>query len=306
MAMDADALVDRRRLKRRLAIWRVLAVGALVAVVAVAFGRFGSFESGPHVGVLWVEGLILSDPYRDDAIAAVIDDPDIEALIVRIDSPGGGTFASETLYRGLKEVAAEKPVVAVMEGVAASGGYMAAIAADHIVARETTVTGSIGVIMTGFNLVELLDMIGIEDESIRSGPFKARPDPSERMSPEVRELTQKLIGDVHDMFVGMVADSRDLDIATVETLADGRIYTGRMAVDNRLIDGLGGMAEARAWLEATHDIDPELPEYDIDIPYPDAYLSDWARALFGKSYLAERLTLDGLVSVWHAFPSVPN
>jgi protease-4 len=300
MALDTDSLIDRRRLKRRLAVWRIVALVAIVAVVGVAVARTPQLPVGDHIAVLTVDGLIVSDLHRDRAIRALVDNDRATALIVRIDSPGGTSYGSEALYRALREVSDVKPVVAVMNGVAASGGYMAALAADHVVARESTITGSIGVIMEATNFVGLMEKLGIESESIKSGPLKAQPNPLTRLTPEARAATQAIIQDVHKMFVGMVSERRGMGFAEAGRLADGRIFTGNMAVEAGLIDGLGDDREAVSWLEAEHAIDPELPMIDVKIDYPRELIDRLTSAIFGKPYLAERLKLDGLVSVWHA------
>jgi protease-4 len=303
MALDSDALIDRRRLKRRLGMWRFTAFVAVVALVAVAVGRTSQIPGSRHIAVLWVEDLILSDPYREAAVRALIEDDSVAALLVHIDSPGGTTFASESLYRALRQVAESKPVVAVMEGMAASGGYMAALATDYVVARESTITGSIGVILEATNFVGLMEMLGIESEAIKSGPLKAEPNPLSRLTPEAREVTKAVVDDVHEMFVGMVAERRAMSLADARRLADGRVYTGAMAADNGLIDGLGGEDEALAWMEETHGIDPDLPLRDVEIDYPQELLDRLISTALGKSHLTERLRLDGLVSLWHPFPA---
>lgn len=303
MALDSDALIDRRRLKRRLAVWRLAAFVAVVALVAVAVGRAPQIPGTRHIAVLRVENLILGDPYREAAVRALVEDDKVAALLVHIDSPGGTTFASEALYRALRRVAESKPVAAVMEGVAASGGYMAALAADYIVARESTITGSIGVILEATNFVGLMEMLGIESEAIKSGPLKAEPNPLARMTPEAREMTKALVDDVHEMFVGMVAERRAISVADAQRLADGRVYSGAMAAANGLIDGLGGEDEALAWLAETHGIDRDLPRRDVEIDYPDELLDRLISKALGKSHLTERLRLDGLVSLWHPFPA---
>jgi protease-4 len=299
MALDTDSLIDRRRLKRRLTIWRIIALVSIVAVVAVAIARTPQLPVGKHIAVLTVEGLIVSDPYRDRAVRALAEDDKTAALIIQIDSPGGTTYGSEALYRSLRKVSEVKPVVAVMNGVAASGGYMAALAADYVVARESTITGSIGVIMEATNFVGLMEKLGIESESIKSGPLKAEPNPLSRMTPEGRAAAQAIIADVHKMFVGMVSERRGMSLAEADQIADGRIYTGNMALDVGLIDGLGDDREAIAWLKSEHELDPELPLIDVEIDYPQELIDRLVSAVFGKPYLSERLSLDGLVSVWH-------
>ncbi len=298
MAFDSDALIDRRRLKRRLAMWRLLALVSLLAVAAVAFARLPTLPGSKHIAVLWVEDIIFADPYRDAAIAALLEDPSVAAVLVHIDSPGGTTFGSEALYRGLLKVGEAKPVVAVMNQLAASGGYMTALAADYIVARETTITGSIGVVLEATNFVGLMEKLGIENDTITSGPLKAQPNPLSRLTPEARAATREVVDDIHAMFVGMVIERRGMSPAEAQRLADGRIYTGAMAQENGLIDAIGGEDVAIAWLEEARDVEPDLPLIDVQIDYPEELLDRLVSASVGKSHLLERLRLDGLVSLW--------
>ncbi|MDP6953769.1 MAG: signal peptide peptidase SppA, partial [Alphaproteobacteria bacterium] len=284
MAFDSDALIDRRRLKRRLAMWRLLALVSLLAVAAVAFARVPTLPGSKHIAVLWVDDIIFADPYRDAAIEALADDPSVAAVLVHIDSPGGTTFGSEALYRGLLRVGEAKPVVAVMNQVAASGGYMTALAADFIVARESTITGSIGVVLEATNFVGLMEKLGIENDSITSAPLKAQPNPLSRLSPEARAATREVIDDIHAMFVAMVAERRDMTALEAVRLADGRIYTGAMAKENGLLDAIGGEDVAIAWLEETHAIEADLPLIDVQIDYPDELLDRLVSASVGKSH----------------------
>ncbi len=296
----ADAAIDRRRLKRSVAVWRIVAVIAVVAAIAVAVDKVAPLSVGRHVAVLTVEGIILSDRYLEKAISDLAKNDSAVAVIVRIDSPGGSTFASETLYQRIRTVAETKPVVAVMENVAASGGYMTAIAADHILAGDSTITGSIGVILEATNVVGLLEKLGIENEPIKSAPLKAQPNPFERMTPAARQATQNLVDEVYEMFVDMVAERRGLSEAQTKAVSDGRVFTGRTALQNGLIDGIGHVSAAREWLSTTHNVDQDLPERDVEVDYPDRFVDQLTARIFGKSYLPERLTLDGLISLWHA------
>ncbi len=299
MSLDTDALIDRRRLKRRLAMWRIFALVSVVAVIALAFGQVPLLPGSRHIAVLWVEDILFRDPYRDAAVRALAEDESVAAVVVQIDSPGGTTFGSEALYRGLLAVGEVKPVVAVMNQVAASGGYMAALAADHVVARETTITGSIGVVLEATNFVGLMEMLGIESDMIASGPLKAQPSPLQRMTPEARRAMLEVVDRVHDMFVGMVVERRGMARAEAARLADGRVFTGSMAVANGLIDAIGGEDEAVAWLEEERGIEPDLPRIEVVIDYPQEFLDRLLSASIGKSHLLERLRLDGLVSLWH-------
>jgi protease IV len=302
MPLDPDLLVDRRRLKRQISVWRALAVIALVAVVAAGLGRVQLFGER-HVARLSVSGIITDDADRTRAIVEAARDSDIKALIVRIDSPGGTVVGGETLFRELREFGRQKPVVAVMGELAASGGYMTALAAERIFAREGTITGSIGVIMQTTDVTGLLQKLGIATEAIKSGPYKAVPSPLEPLTDKGREVTRQLVEDMYAMFVDMVAERRNLDRAKAAELADGRVYTGRQARQLGLIDAIGGEDEARGWLSEAKGISRSLPVRELRIRREDEEWSDWMGGalarLTGKTYLSEALKLDGLVAVWH-------
>ena len=299
MTLDPDILLDRRRLKRRLALWRVVAIVALVAVVLVGYARYSGVLNRDHVARYDIDGIILDDADVLAALEEIAEDSRAKALIVHIDSPEGTFVGGEQLYDVLRKVSAIKPVVTVMGTVAASAGYMAAVASDRIFAHQGTITGSIGVIMQTTDITRLLDNLGISAEAIKSSPLKATPSPLEPMTDEARAASQAIIDDMHGLFIEMVAEQRGFEISRVRALADGRGFTGRQAVANGLVDAIGGESEARDWLASKHDISKDLPILDVIIDYP---AEDWftnARILSQNMLLPERLTLDGLVSLWH-------
>lgn len=299
MSLDPDTLVDRRRLKRSVALWRALAIVGLVALLLVAVGRVAPFGIRDYVARLEVGGLIVDDPERDRLLEEVQTDHRAKALIVRIDSPGGSVVGGEALYLAIRRVAEKKPVVAVMGTVATSAAYMTALAADHLVAREGTITGSIGVIMQTAEITELLDEIGVSTEAIKSGPLKGAPSPLEPLTEEARRAARALVTDMYDMFVDLVAERRGFERSRVLELADGRVYTGRQAFDLKLIDSLGGEEEARAWLASAHGIAEELPVHDLRRErFAEELLGEVAASAW-KALLSGRLVLDGLISVWH-------
>ncbi len=302
MAIDADILIDRRRLKRRLLLWRTLAIVAVMVLAATALGRFagiGGLGGSDYIARLSVTGVIVDDERRHRLLARIADDSNAKALIVRIDSPGGTVVGGEALHASIRAVAEKKPVVALMGQVATSAGYMVAIAADRIFAHKGTITGSIGVILQTTELTGLLDKLGIATEAIKSGPLKAAPSPLEPMTPEVRRVTQALVTDIHRIFVSLVAERRALGPEDLHPLVDGRVFTGAAAVRNRLIDAIGGEAEAKAWLNQERDIDPGLRVRDVKPARKIDRWFDFLDALDRKTMFSERLTLDGLVSVWH-------
>jgi protease-4 len=298
MPLQADHLVDRRRLKRRLAAWRLVTVAAIVAVVILALDRVGVLGRD-YVARLDIEGIITEDLERDEALAAIADDRRAKALIVRINSPGGTVVGGESLYQRLRLVSEAKPVVAVMGEVATSAGYLIALGTDHIIGQQGTITGSIGVILQTANITGLLDSLGIKTEAIRSAPLKARPNPLEEMSPEVREAVERVVQDMYAMFVGIVQERRDLSEDQVRDVSDGRIFTGRQAIENGLIDGIGSEIDARAWLAEVHGIDRGLATRELTDDGTALWVRQRVASIFGKSLLSETLRLDGLVSVWH-------
>lgn len=298
MSLDVDTLLDRRRLKRQVGWWRLIAIVAATAFAVAAVARLAGWPEADHIARITVSGLILEDQDLAESLREIAEDDAAKALMVQIDSPGGTVVGGEVLYRDLRAVAERKPVVAVMGTLATSAGYMAALGADYILAHEGTITGSIGVILQATEITGLLDKLGITTEAIKSRPLKAVPSPLEPLTDEGRQATRRVVLDIHEMFVDLVALRRDLPRAKALELADGRIYTGRQALKAKLVDGLGGERDARAWLAETHGI-KDLVVRDRD-PRPEFGIWPAIRsALSGKTLFSETLTLDGLISLWH-------
>jgi protease IV len=302
MSLTGDSAADRRRLKRRLTFWRVAAILLAVAAVGAAFG-LGADRPGrspqAHLARITVSGLIVEDQRREELIAELAEDKSVSAILVRIDSPGGTMVGGESLYLSLREAARQKPVVAIMGTLATSAAYMTALASDWIVAREGTITGSIGVIMQSVTVTDMLDKIGVKPVSVKSSPLKAAPNPLEPFTPESRRAVEALIGDMFQLFVDMVAERRTLSREAALALADGRVFTGRQAKQNGLIDMTGGEVEARKWLADVRSVPFDLPVVDARPRKSYDYWLDLIEDLPGKSLFSERLTLDGLMSVWH-------
>jgi len=299
MSLDADYVVERRRLKRRLTFWRVLGVVALVAAVVAAAGRFDLRRQQDHVAQITIGGLILDDPARDEALKEVADDDKVKALLVKIDTPGGTYVGGEALYESLRQVGEKKPVVAIMGTTATSAGYMSALGSDHIVARSSTLTGSIGVILQTADVTGLLDKIGIKSVVVKSGPLKAQPNPLEKFLPAARKATEAIIADYFDMFVTLVAERRSLSREQVLKLADGRVFSGRQAKKAGLVDALGAEPEARKWLSETHKIADSLPVKEVKVKHEDEPWRDLFDSMIGKVMFSERLSLDGVIALWH-------
>lgn len=299
MAIDTDFLVDRRRLKRHLTVWRIAAIVLLVVALIAGLTPFAQIHPRDHVARIAIEGVIVDDRDRDEALARIAEDDHVKALIVHIDSPGGTVVGGETLYSRLRDTAKHKPVVAVMGNLATSAAYMAAIGTDRIFAREGTLTGSIGVILQTADMTGLLSRLGIKPETIKSSPLKAQPNPFETFTPEAREATRMVVSDIYNGFVAMVRERRGFNAEQASGLADGRVFSGRQATVNELIDQLGGEDEARAWLASARGVDERLPAIDVESEDTEERLRDLIGGMFGKALFSERLSLDGVVSLWH-------
>ena len=302
VSLETDLLLDRRRLKRRLFVWRSLAVLAVLAAVLVALRGAHVAVGGAHLERLTVSGIISDDRKLNEAIDKLADNSSVKALIVSIDSPGGSVAGGEGLHDAIARVAAKKPVVAVMGGTAASAGYMIAVPAERIFAREATLTGSIGVLLETGEVSGLLGKIGISTEAIVSGPLKDQPSFTKPLSPEGRQVLQGLVMDMYDQFVGMVATGRHMDPARVRELADGRAYTGRQALKLGLVDQIGGEHDAREWLAKTKGVSADLPVDDLSTDSLSGRLFSsslgWIVDSVWKSLFSQGVMLDGAWAVW--------
>jgi protease-4 len=296
MSLETDLFLDRRRLKRGIILWRVVAV---LALVVAALGVWGfALPGGRHVAVLDVKGIIGNEEKLARAVGDLADKPDVAALMVVIDSPGGAVSGGEALHDAIAKVAAQKPVVAVMQGVAASAGYMIAVPAARIFARNATITGSIGVIMEAPEFSGLLGKLGIDVQTLVSGPLKGQPSFSAPMTQAGQTALQSLLMDLYDQFVGMVAEGRHMSVAEVRKLADGRAYTGRQALPLHLIDAIGGQDEARAWLAAAKGVPTALPTETVE---PRGHGSSFFGLRLGglaNLLFSQRVTLDGAMALW--------
>ncbi len=269
MSLDADLIVDRRRMRRKLTFWRVLAVAVIVLAIAGAVvlssRRAGVFGVSPYIARVTISGLIRGDQERVEALDKLAQSSLARAVIVHVDSPGGTTAGSEQLFDLLARLRDKKPLVIVVDSMAASGGYITAIAGDHIVAQQTSLVGSIGVLFQYPNFADLLGKIGVKVESVKSTPLKAAPDGFEPTSPEATAALNSIIQDSYAWFKGLVQDRRHLTDAELATASDGRVFTGHQAIDLKLIDELGDERTALAWLGKEKNVDTKLPVRDYEL-----------------------------------------
>jgi protease-4 len=321
MSLDSDVIVDRRRIRRKLTFWRVLAVIIAIGAIAVIGmlatpGGRGAFTTSGSIARVNIEGLIRSDQERVEALERLAKSR-AAAVVVHINSPGGTTAGSEQLYDSLTRLKAKKPLVVVVEGLGASGGYITAIAADHIVAQQSSLVGSIGVLFQYPNFTDLLKTVGVKVEEVKSSPLKAAPNGFEPTSPEARDALDALVKDSYAWFKGLVKDRRGMDDALLAKVTDGRVFTGRQAVELKLIDQLGDEKTAIAWLETEKGVKKDLPvrDYKLSPRFGDLTFLRTAASLTlealglsgiahqieqaGVAQAVDRLSLDGMLALWH-------
>lgn len=309
MALSAEALLDRLRIKRQLRRWKVAAIVALTLAVLAFAAKFDGLSGGFHTGGLPVvsgayiaryhlDGVILDDFARYELLDEIAQDNSVKALLLIIDSPGGSAVGGEELYHTIRRISEHKPVVAVMRSVAASAGYMTAVGADYVIAREGTLTGSIGAIMQSFELVDLAKKLGITPQTAKSGALKASPSPFEKARPEDMALLQTVVDDFFAFFKAIVQERRQLDTAALARVSDGRVLTGRQALELQLIDALGGTQDAITWLETQKNITKDLPVKEVTVKRePHEWLESSLSSLLGW-VPAVSSGHHGVLSVW--------
>ncbi len=315
---------DPRRARRGLRRWRLVAVVAILVALVALFGRRDILPVGPHIARVTVSGMIGEDSKRTNAVSALADDKDVRAVLLVINSPGGTVGGGESLHDAVAHVAAVKPVVAVMQGLAASAAYMIAAPATRIVARPSTLTGSIGVFLQTGDVGDLLSRLGIQTEALVSGPLKDQPNFFHGMTPQGRQVMQGIVNDLYDQFVTIVATGRHMTPEAVRSIADGRAYTGRQALPLGLVDQLGEERDARVWLASTKSIPLSTKIVDLQTkPRPglvsrvigvfgrgvgEALAEGAAPSLLetAKTLVSQRLTLDGAWALWQLSPAVDS
>jgi protease-4 len=217
---------------------------AMVYTISGIMGRPASLSVGKKVGIIEVTGVITASREIIEQLIDFRDDAAIKAIILRVDSPGGGVGPSQEIHEEVRKTVDIKPVVVSVGSVAASGGYYIAVPAQRILANPGSITGSIGVIMEFTNFQELLQKIGLRSDVVKSGEHKDIGSPIRPMSDADRKILQAMIDDVHTQFIEAVADGRKMDPDAVRALADGRIYTGRQAMAAGLVDEMGNLQDA--------------------------------------------------------------
>jgi protease-4 len=317
MTLETEAVLDRRRMRRRLSLWRTLAVIAgLLAIGLLLFSsadRAGLLDSR-QIARVTIDGMITEDRDLLRMLQKIGESKQVAGVIVAVNSPGGTTAGGEALFEALRGVAKTKPVVAQFGTVATSAAYIAGLATDQIVARGNTITGSVGVIFQWPEFAGLLEKLGIKVNEIKSGPLKANPSPFLPLDDAGRSAAEEMVAESQRWFLNLVRTRRGIETKSVPGLEQGRVFSGRDALNHKLIDQIGGEAEVVKYLEDQRNVPKGLKVVDWKVSRDTSWsfvrLGTFALArLTGIPALEEiarmsndrlaGLQLDGLLSIWH-------
>ena len=309
-------MIERRRLRRKLTVWRL--AGVVLAVLLIALLMSGSERmagSGsflPHIARVQVSGIITDDQKMQDLIDKVGKSDRVKAVILDINSPGGTTAGGEAMYDAVRRLAEKKPVVAVCGTLATSAAYIVALATDRIFVYGNTITGSVGVIFQWADVSELMRTLGVKVEEVKSGPLKAVPNPFEPTDEKGRALAAEMVQEAKVWFVDLVGKRRNLEPGAVPGLTDGRVYSGRQALALKLVDEIGDERAAKRWLQKERDVTPGLSVVEWKPKSESGGIWGWLFGSIASSFgiaadnfvslfgqVSEGLRLDGLVSLWH-------
>ncbi|WP_182084218.1 signal peptide peptidase SppA [Aureimonas sp. ME7] len=313
--MDAQGIIDRRRLRRKLAFWRIGAIAALalaVVLAALASGWRPGAGLAPQIARVEISGIITEDRPMLELLDALKRDDAVKAVIVKINSPGGTTVGGETLFHAVRDLADAKPVAAEVGTLAASAGYMVAMATDRVVAHHSSIVGSIGVLFQYVDASVLLGRIGVDVAAVKSSPLKAEPSPFDPAPPEAREMLARLVGSSFDWFKRLVGERRGFSPAETDAVSDGSVFTGEQGLRNRLVDALGGEAEIRRWLEKDRGVPEGLEIVEREPERESAWVMltgarslaslafgfDPSAGALGQTLKGATGSLDGMVSLW--------
>lgn len=325
-ALSPEQIIDRRKMKRRITFWRIASLGLLAVAIFGVLAAAGVFKgygkkAADHIARVSISGVITNDKPLLELLDDLKEEDQVKAVILDISSPGGSTVGGEAIYEAVLALAKEKPVATSVGTLAASAGYMIAAASDHIVARRSSIVGSIGVIFQYGQVSELLNKIGVEVKEIKSAPLKAEPSPFHPATDEAKAMIDRLVQDTYNWFVGIVAERREFTASKAKQLADGSIFTGSQGLENGLIDAIGDEETAKQWLIEEKSVDAELeiltwkPVRKVNGLFANpAGIGNtglnWIANQLGmnpasrsletiKQALPQRLFLDGLISMLH-------
>ena len=267
MSLDWQILEENKKKSFRKGLWRGIFISIILVAIFFFFSNFNNLSSNfPHIARISISGIIYDNIKLVETINDLSKNDNVKSVFVKINSPGGTVVGSESLYVAIDRLSHTKPVISLMGEVAASGGYIVALASNHILARQNTLTGSIGVIIEYQNFSELSNKIGISIDSIKSGKIKGGQNPLSPFDPLVKNNDQKLVDYSFDWFISLIKNNRNIDQNVIDLVSDGRTLTGGMAMDLGLIDGIGSEKEALEYLETNYPSIKGLKIIDIEIP----------------------------------------
>ena len=296
--------------RRKLFLWRFFSFVLAMSLLYIFFNNpKTNISSQPHIANYTISGLLVdADQILEDLEYLEFED-NVRAIIITVDSPGGTTVSAEEIFLKIRSISSNKPIVVVMKNIATSGAYLFSIGADRIFARENTITGSVGVLLQWARIDQGLEKLGIEMKEVKSGKLKAEPDLFGESDEEAMALTQKIVDETYTWFLDLVKERRKVEEYAISQMSDGRIFTGRQALELNLIDEIGGNREAKFWLIENREIntDLEILAYDQNksanfIELSVAKIMDYFN--INSSYgdrLKNNLSLmnvGGLLSIW--------
>ena len=286
MNFHSDFLLDRARLKKQVFVWRNIGLVLVTALLVMVLYRSKEFDkASAYIARIDIKGIIGYDAHALQRLKAVESDSSIKAVILGINSPGGTVVGGESFYTQIKELAKHKPVICVMYDLATSAAYMVAMASNHLIAHNGTLTGSIGVIMQVAEMTELAKKIGVSFVNFKSGDLKAVPSPVEKIDKKTRQLIDSNIKEIFDYFVGLVKNNRtEVSAENLSLISDGRIFTGKQALRYKMVDQIGNENDAVLWLEKNKNIKGlKIRDYEL-YDKKGGVLADFMNTYFDKLF----------------------
>ncbi len=261
--MTPEYLIERKKHKNEIKKWKIASIfiamiTMLVYIKTLEIIPSGKAPSRDYIASIFIDDVLFEDQKRDNRLERIIEDNEVKALIVHVNSPGGTLVGADKIYKILRKISEKKPVVTVMGTMATSGGYLVSLGGDYIISHVGTITGSIGVIFQTAEITELAERMGIKFNNFKSGELKAVPNPTEKVSAAAREVVMSIIEDSYNYFIELVATRRSFSIEETKKIADGRVYSGRQALQLHLVDAIGAEEDAVKWLQENKQIDAKL------------------------------------------------
>jgi protease IV len=265
MEVSSDNVLNSYLLRKQVRRWKIWFLVILFAFLLSIFINSSSDQLSDHIARVNIDDIIYTDLKRQNKLEEIYKNNAIKAVIVHVNSPGGTVVGSESVYKALRKISNIKPVVTIMDDIATSGGYMAAIGGDYIFASRGSMTGSIGVLLESTEATKLLEKIGVEFHSFKSTTIKGSPMMFEKITPEAVASMNRLVNDNYVFFKDLVKERRKLSESELDIAANGEVFSGDRALQYKLIDAIGDEDDAIKWLIANKNISESMPIRDFKI-----------------------------------------